>query len=402
MEILKLLAIIIIIAFLMWRKVNLGLSLLAGAALTGVLFGMGAKQILLTASSAVIDRGTIELIIAVVLIIGMGHLMKAGGSLRVMVDSLDRIVRDRRVSMVIPPSLIGLLPSPGGAMLSAPMVDESGNKLNLSPEDKTFINYWFRHLWEYFWPLYPGLIVAGAILRVEIPEMMRVQWPLSIVAVLSGAIFGLLPIKNGLNGEVSAGGFLKNFANFNLSIWPIWLILIGLMFLKLPVVVVLAAVFTFTLLSQKIGWWERWKAARKAVDYKIALLLLSVMIFKRMVTDSSAVEAVSTVLEVSGVAAFYPLLIFPFIVGLLTGVNQAYVGICFPLLLPFLGEGSDVNLKFVMFAYATGFTGVLLSPVHLCLLLTKEYYGAHWGGIYRKLIPAVALVLAASILYLFI
>ncbi len=402
MEIIKLLIIIAIIALLMWRKVDLGVSLLAGAALTGILYGMGAKQIGVAALKAATEWRTIELLLAVILIIGMGYLMKAGGSLTVMVDSLDRLVRDRRLSMVIPPALIGLLPSPGGAMLSAPMVEESGDKLGLSPAHKTYINFWFRHLWEYCWPLYPGLIMAGAILQVEVPSLMRVQWPMSVAAIIAGVIFGLLSIKNGLNGNVAEEGFLKNLLRLNISLWPIWLILAGLVFFKLPVLAILAAVFLCTLISQKIPWSERWKTVRKAVNFKIALLLIAVMIFKRMVLDSSAVEAIPLLLEASGVSAFFPLLILPFIVGLLTGVNQAYIGIAFPLLLPYLGQGAEVNYIYAMFAYTTGFVGVLISPVHLCLFLTKEYYGARWGRIYHRLLPSAALVLAASVVYLFL
>ena len=85
--------------------------------------------------------------------------------------------------------------------------------------------------------------------------------------------------------------------------------------------------------------------------------------------------------------------------GLLTGVNQAYIGVAFPLLLPFFGS-EVIDLKLIMFAYAVGFVGVLLSPVHLCLLLTKEYFKANWAGIYKLLLPSAAVVFLASVFLL--
>jgi len=113
-ELLKLFFVVLLIAFLMWRKVDLGISLLAGSLVLGVLFSMKPMQMLLSAKTAIIDPDTIEIVIAVTLIIIMGRLMKSSGNLNSLVDSLDKIVMDRRISMVIPPAFIGLLPAPGG------------------------------------------------------------------------------------------------------------------------------------------------------------------------------------------------------------------------------------------------------------------------------------------------
>jgi hypothetical protein len=46
--------------------------------------------------------------------------------------------------------------------------------------------------------------------------------------------------------------------------------------------------------------------------------------------------------------------------------------------------------------------GVLASPVHLCLILTKQYFGAEWSGIYKYLAPSVAFVLIFAIVLLLI
>ena len=195
MEILKLLGIVILIAALMWRKVDIGVSLLIGAAAFGIAFKMPMRVFLNSVFIAVKDARTIEVVCAVVLIITMGKLMKQNGGLGRMVDALDGIIRDRRISMVIPPAFIGLLPAPGGAMLSAPMVDETGSRLGLSAEQKTYINYWFRHLWEYCWPLYPGLIIGAAIINRPVQDLIIAQYPISLAAIAAGIIIGLLPIK---------------------------------------------------------------------------------------------------------------------------------------------------------------------------------------------------------------
>jgi hypothetical protein len=51
----------------------------------------------------------------------------------------------------------------------------------------------------------------------------------------------------------------------------------------------------------------------------------------------------------------------------------------------------------VALAYTGGFLGVLLSPLHLCFSLTRDYFGADWGPNYRWLAPSVAAVAAVTL-----
>ena len=61
-----------------------------------------------------------------------------------------------RVQVALLPARIGPWASRAGASVSAPMVVPGCDELNLSPERRTFINYWFRHVWEYVLPTFPA------------------------------------------------------------------------------------------------------------------------------------------------------------------------------------------------------------------------------------------------------
>lgn len=91
----------------------------------------------------------------------------------------------------------------------------------------------------------------------------------------------------------------------------------------------------------------------------------------------------------------------PFVVGLLTGVNQAFVAISFPLLVPVIGTGTP-DMVLLTFAYVSGFAGILLSPAHLCLALTADYFKAEMRDVYRILIWPVAAVFGAALLELLV
>jgi hypothetical protein len=50
-----------------------------------------------------------------------------------------------------------------------------------------------------------------------------------------------------------------------------------------------------------------------------------------------------------------------------------------------------------VWVFADGFSGVMLSPLHLCLALTREYLGASWRKLYRYIAPATVLVVAVAL-----
>ena len=125
------------------------------------------------------------------------------------------------------------------------------------------------------------------------------------------------------------------------------------------------------------------------------------MFLKAVLIDTGAIDSLRAVLKPEGLSLWLLLFIAPFIVGFLTGVNHAYVGVAFPILLPFFLE-HGVNLSYIMFAYASGFAGILLSPVHLCLVLTKEYYKADFNPIYKALILPTIFVWLIAVLMFFL
>ena len=59
-----------------------------------------------------------------------------------------------------------------------------------------------------------------------------------------------------------------------------------------------------------------------------------------------------------------------------------------------------LNYPLAAFAFGIGFLGVLLSPVHLCLVLSREHFDATWRGSYKRLLPPAILVFAVACLML--
>ena len=384
---------------------HIGIGMLAISLIVGLLFGMSSFSVLKEFAKAAIHIDTLELVGIIILVIFLGNLLKERGHLGQIMRSLETLVRLPRVSIIIPSAFIGLLPMPAGALLSAPMVNESGDRMGLSPETKTFLNYWFRHVWEYSWPLYPGVIIASGVLEVPIREIIIYLFPLTLAAIASGAIFGLRKLPSPL--AISSAQKQKSKTQYHglrdllVSTWPILSVILLVIIFELKyiialLIIVIVLVALGHLQSQKIG-----RALKRSLSLEMILLIMSLMIFKGILESSGALVSITDFLGKMGISPLILLFGTPFLVGILTGMSVAFVGATFPLLVPFMIQG-ELNFTYLMLAYVGGFSGVLLSPVHLCLLFTTEYFRADFKKVYRLLFLPVTLVVLVALVILFL
>ena len=316
-----------------------------------------------------------------------------------MVNSLKELVPEPRLILAIPPVFIGLLPMLGGALVSAPIVEEAGKRWKLDSSWKTFFNYWFRHIWEYCWPLYVNLILASAILQIPIKRISTVQFPFTLLAAVIGLVL-LFKNVHFLPKEKKTKDLSKNLFHLFFSIWPILLVIVLIFAIKLELIFSLFIVAVLTQLLYRIKLKERLSILWKSISVKTIFLLITVMMFKRVLEVSGALNSLTQVFPPEGVSAYFLLFIVPFLLGLLTGVNHAFVSISFPLLIPIFGA-ENPDLVLVMFAYVSGFVGILLSPAHLCLILTVDYFKTNLRNVYKILFfPAIIIFVAALLVLL--
>jgi hypothetical protein len=388
---LKLAIVIIFVLILIRLKIDLGFVLFSGSLLAGLIVGMSIKELIKVIYNTSFNKDTFNLIGIILLVLLLGKLLQFIGNFQNMVNSLNHIIPEPRIAMVLPASIIGLLPMLGGALLSAPMIEEGSREMNVSPEEKTFLNYWFRHIWEYCWPLYPGLIVAITIVKIPIEKLIIIQFPFTILAIILGLIILFLRIPKIRSKTLETRGYLKNLILLFKSLWPIILVLILIFLIEIPMILALGIVVLFIFILAKINIKEKFEILIKSISLKIIFLLYSVMLFKRVILESNIFSSILNVIGSKGVASIALLFLTPFLIAFLTGVNQAYVAVSFPILLPIFGVDRP-DLIYVMFAYVSGFLGILLSPAHLCLILTLQYFNAELKKVYRILYFPVGII----------
>jgi len=398
-EIIKLLAIIAVIIFLIKKKWKLEYVILLASLLAGVFFNLSPIQIGHNFVLALIDPATLKLIGIIVLVYILSGVLRKVESLRDLVDSLQGLVKDYRLTLAFIPALLGLIPMPAGAMFSAPMVKEVGGRAGLTPEEETFVNYWFRHIWEFVWPLFPGIILFAGLLKVEIQEVILVQFPLTITAVIVGFVWEYKNLRKDTT-LINKKDILINFKKLFFGVWPILLIVILVLGTKTDllfslVIVILSLIF---LNIKKLSLKMLKEIIRNDIDLSVVILIASIMIFKRILQVSGGIEIIPEAFAKLGIHPFIVLFSIPFFIGMMTGMGTAALGIGLPVLLPIIVQG-EANLYYAMLAFTGSFVGVMISPMHLCLVVTRNYFKADMGKIYKMLIlPLTIIILSALVL----
>ncbi len=400
LTLLKLAGILAFIVVLLRLRWNLGLVLLLASAVTGWFFGQPAGSLALDAVQAAVDPLTLRLVAIVLLITFLGEILRSTLQLEGLIRSLCDLFADARWLLALMPMLIGMLPMVGGAMFSAPMVDEASRRLNVDRENRTFLNYWFRHAMEPIFPLYPSLIVAAGLMNVPVQRLTLAQWPLFLAALAGGVLFGLVGTRQVETAAVARAGRRETVVLFLKSVWPILLVLALSVVLEVDLILSLAVTIALMVVVERLGPRRLWETARRT-PLGIAPIIIGAMVFRGVLESSGAVEAVSVSLAELGIPLAVLVFAVPFVPGFLTGLAVAAFAIGFPIVLPLVGP-DVVGNGYGLLAYTGGLVGLMLTPVHLCLSLTRVYFKAEWGGIYGRMLPAAGLLVLAGIFMLVI
>uniref|UniRef100_A0A7C4EXQ2 DUF401 family protein n=1 Tax=Desulfomonile tiedjei TaxID=2358 RepID=A0A7C4EXQ2_9BACT len=377
------------------------IGLIVGGAVIGLWMGMDFWNLCSLMWDFSRSSQSLWLALTLALILMLSDLLGKSGRLQRIVAAFGEISPGPKFTLVALPALIGLLPMPGGAVFSAPMV---GAMLTENPaplELKAAINYWFRHIVEFWWPLYPGIVLAVSLFGVQSWKLTLSQSPLTLGAVAGGVAFILrgLPIAAAPHDKMSRG----SVGRFVREI--------------LPIIIVIGGMFVFHGLRMLVGaWWNVEKIWPDALNFVLALgcaistivvtnrvsagkvasaffnqhvlymflIIVGIMSFKGILTESKVIEALKDELADYNIPSLAIVAILPFVAGMVTGIAMGFVGAAFPLVVSLVPHGAS-PYPYCLLAYGFGFVGMMLSPVHLCMLVNNEYFHANLMGGYRYL-----------------
>lgn len=397
LDLLKITLVFVTMLVLLRLKWNIGYVMLIASALVFLLYLSPPELVFSTIKTMLTDTVTIKLFFSLTLIRALEMVLREKQVLAKMTEASRSLFKRKKAVIISMPMLIGLLPSLGGAYFSAPMVEEATRGLNLPAGEKGFINYWFRHPWEMISPLYPGVLLASALTNIELRNIILANIPCSLMLLIAGFLFSMRGIKGSFTASLqpSEGGAQTMSAwRSYLGFLPITAILLLVVLfhveLHYALGLVIAVLFVFYRYRPK----EILKVLRYGFAIEVIVLIFGVMLFKFAMESSGAVRHLDRYFIESGIPILSVLFVLPFLTGLLTGLTVGFVGGTFPLLISLTG---GIQLTQLSFAFVSGYLGVLLSPVHLCFILTREYFNADMWGMYKKTLPACGIIMAGAL-----
>ncbi len=366
----------IILILILIRRFHVSVAVFAGALLLCFLIGLNCLEILY---KTIISIQTIKYLIIFTLAFTLAYSMKESGVLDELTISALSIFG--RSSIVIIPAMIGLLPMPGGAIVSAILLKNVFEKFKVSSEKATFLNYWFRHIWACLDPIYPSVILILAILELNYPAMLKSTYPITVMMTLAGLPF-IIGTPNVRNKDRNYKGLI--------NLLPILTVII-LTVLGIDLLYSLAiSIIIFYLFKRP----NLKSVARDVFNPRIYLLVIALLFYKEIILRSNSAEEFMRAITALGIPDVVVASTLSFIMGFATGIESGYAAIAIPLLSTFTGMGDEIVQKNLMLVVGFGIMGVMFSPLHLCLILTKEYYSANLEKVYtRYLIPSGILTL---------
>ncbi len=386
----------------------LGHPLLPGADSPGV--GRIALERLISPDNLML--GTI-----IVQVVCLSYMMAEWGVMEELVGAVKRRI-SRRAAMAALPAIIGWLPMPGGAYFSAPLVDRCDLGQQIPPLIKTKTNYWFRHIWEYWWPLYPGVMLALMLTGLPLWQWVLLMLPFSLAAVGVGYLYLLRRVPEEVGAaagtDAEGGSLLALVGPILLTILLYALIQVATPRVYevnryLPMVIGLCGGILLLARQRRIGSGQTGRILLKSNTLKMVVIVFAVRVFGAMI-DAKLPGGVDLGARMSEeiarwhIPALLIVMIVPFVCGLTTGIAIGMVGAGLPVVVLLAGKDPDpaTLLSYTALGYSFGYIGIILSPVHICLLVSNEYFKVRLMHSLVRLLPPSLTMLALTVGYHFL
>jgi len=405
----------VVIIILIRRKFNFGVSLIIGSLILG-LFSLEEIQPLEIGKAFVeasvysfennqIYTETIELAMLSTWIFVLAKTMQDTGAIKKLIASLRTFLTKGKTLGVIP-AVYGLMPVQGGALFSAPLIDEEGDKYNLDKNQKNLLNIWFRHVW---FPIYPVsaamiLICSEKFAHINITNLILFNTPAFIATILIGTVLLKKFTKNSKIEEKIERK--RDYAGLVYLIPPIIPLIsygilqfFGISQIRCFIIGLFFSMLILYLLLD-ISAKDYFHIAIKSLTWKLALAILGIMIFRQMFEVSKANVLLFDIISSLHIPVILMAVIIPLILGTVTGYNLGAIALSYPLLAPFfpLTGSSIVVTGLASIIFVSALVGYLISPIHLCNVLSSEYLKTDTTRMYKIFIPSAITMLMIQVL----
>ena len=390
-------AAMILIVVLLRFKVLIGPAILSGGLLIWLFESRSFEKLWIAFTETLTMQRNWDLLLCLYFVMCLEVELRKSGSLHGMVVTLRNIFSSNKVTLAFMPAFLGLLPSLGGARFSAPIVQEASEGIAVDDEQKSAINLWFRHIFEFSNPLMPGVILACGIANVSIGDLIdQVGW-VTILCFVLGWIFLIIPLK------ITDLEKATNTQHDRTIDWKSLVLAFGpivtsfLLIVAFNVQAALAMGLVVVAFIPLYFWFKRPISVKsvftESLDKKLFFNVICILYFIQLLTVIGTLDEIVSVFNNSSLPQAVIIACLSFIFGVMTGMGQGYIAIVMPIV-ALMAPG---NIVLVGIAMVYGMAGQMVTPTHLCILVTVEYFKCRlWKTIGKCGVLSLLMVLIFS------
>ena len=390
-------AAMILIVVLLRFKVLIGPAILSGGLLIWLFESRSFEKLWVAFTETLTMQRTWDLLLCLYFVMCLEVELRKSGSLHGMVVTLRNIFSSNKVTLAFMPAFLGLLPSLGGARFSAPIVQEASEGIAVDDEQKSAINLWFRHIFEFSNPLMSGVILACGIANVSIGDLIdQVGW-VTILCFVLGWIFLIVPLK------ITDPEKATNTQHDRAIDWKSLILAFGpivtsfLLIVAFDVQAALAMGLVVVAFIPLYFWFKRPISVKsvftESLDKKLFFNVVCILYFIQLLTVIGTLDEIVNVFNNSALPQAVIIACLSFIFGVMTGMGQGYIAIVMPIV-ALMAPG---NIVLVGIAMVYGMAGQMVTPTHLCILVTVEYFKSRlWKTIGKCGVLSLLMILIFS------
>jgi len=402
----------VLIIYLIRKKFNFGFSLLFGSFIVGIFSLVEIAPIKIAKAiveatfysykDEAINTVTLELAILLILIYVLAKCMQETNAIKKLIDSL-RTFFNKGGTLGIIPAIYGLMPVPGGALFSAPLIDKEGEKYKLNKDQKNFLNVWFRHIWFPIFPISMAMITicSNEFSDIDIYNLIIADFPAFLTFIIIGIVFIKLFINKNekpvITMKKNYGGLLYLLPPTIPILLYITLYLIGIPNLKdyqikIFIIGVLISIIVLYYLI-KISLEKYASIIKRSLSFNLALIIFGIMIFREMIEVSQANIIIAEMISRLPFPSILIIILIPLILGVVTGYNLGAILLSYFLVEPFF-KFTNINIiGLTSIIFISSLVGYLISPIHLCNVVSSDHLKTDTTRMYKMYIPAIIILL---------
>lgn len=368
-HIIYLAAVFLVIVAFVWTRKPLYIAMTAGIIASVILFRIPPLEAVRILAKQTISWDTIEVVLSFYLIMFIQLMMEDRGRLARANASFNALIRNRRMNTMIPPAIMGLLPSAAVMTICADMVDKTVGD-SLDNKSKTFVACFYRHIPEMFLPTFPAVLLGLTLGKVNTAIYIAAMIPMVLLACVIVYAAYVRKVPDDLLAVEGRVDKKKELLSLLRNLWMLIAVLVIIIAGNTTIVIASPIVIVLGIFIERFTPKELGSLAIRSVEPVMLGNMYLIMLFKGILSFTGVMTELPVFfsgLPISLTLSFALL----FFVGTVISGSQAMIALCMPMACAAFPEHFLPVFVMVM---SIAWAAMQISPTHVCSFVAAEYY----------------------------